>query len=90
MSDDGENASKYACSTSDDSRMKPIITNQCAAPTTPHLSIRVWPRVSRQHVRRAGAAPVGAARVRLTQSYDREHLPDGAHHEHDRHGRDRQ
>ena len=38
--------SKYASSTSSDSTMKPTITNQCAAPTTPHLSIRVWPAVS--------------------------------------------
>ena len=27
--------------------MKLIITNQWAAPTTPHVSIFVWPRVSR-------------------------------------------
>ena len=26
--------------------MNETITNQCAAPTTPHLSIRVWPAVS--------------------------------------------
>ena len=42
----GETTSKYASSTSSDSTMKPTITNQCAAPTTPHLSIRVWPTVS--------------------------------------------
>ena len=42
----GVTTSKYASSTSSDSTMKPTITNQWAAPTTPHLSIRVWPAVS--------------------------------------------
>jgi hypothetical protein len=43
-----------------------------------------------QHVRRTGAAPVRAARVRLPKAYDGEHLPDGAHHKGDRDDRDRQ
>ena len=56
----GVTTSKYASSTSSDSTTKPTITNQCAAPTTPHLSIRVWP--SGLHEHRPGAGDLAANR----------------------------
>ena len=48
--------------------MKPTITNQCAAPTTLHLSIRVWPRVSASIVLVRGALVAEPLRVGLTRA----------------------
>ena len=69
----GVTTSKYASSTSSDSTMKPTITNQCAAPTTVHLSIRVWPSVSASIV--LVRAPLSANRVRVGLAQ-----PDDGHH----------
>ena len=64
----GVTTSKYASSTSSDSTMKPTITNQCAAPTTLHLSIRVWPAVSTSIVLVAGALVGEPLRVGLARA----------------------
>ena len=47
----GLTLSPYASARVNTSAPKPTMTNQCAAPTIVHLSIRVWPRVSASMVR---------------------------------------